>query len=352
MPPGYLRDVEPIADDVPLPLVSLVVPIRNEVDYIARCLDGLVEQAYPPQLLEVLVVDGGSTDGTRRVVEQIAGNRQRIRLIDNPERSTADGLNLGIAASTGVVIGYIHGRSRVPPDYVWRGVQALHSTGAWSVGGRIIRTSSTPMQRAIAIATSSPIGVGDARHNFVDSAGEVETVFPGMWPRWVFDRVGRFDPRMLRNEDNEFSYRIRQAGGKVWLDPSIEIVYTPRATLRELFGQYRLYGAGKVRVIRKHGGAVQLRTLVPAFWVAFLIVAIPAFATVAPLRVLIAAVLLTYLAILAIGALREAAGPIEAVRVAAAFATMHFAYGVGFLWSAVTEAWSGERRRGANHDRP
>lgn len=330
-----------------LPIVSIVIPVRNEEANIGACLDSVVRQTYPADRLEILVVDGRSQDDTRKLVEHRVREDARIRLLDNPLISTAEGLNVGITNSLGEVITFVGGHTRVQNDYVERGVDALRATGAWAVGGRCERLGKTPTQQAIALATSSPLGVGDSRHNFVAAAGEVETVFPGMWPRWVFDRVGLFDPEMIRNEDNEFSYRIRRSGGRIWLDPAISVEYVPRASFRALFKQYRLYGFGKVRVARKHRGSLRPRSLVPPMWVAFVIASIPSFVLVSRLRLPILAVVATYFGLMAIGAARLAATPAEASRVLWAFVTVHAAYGVGFIEGLVEQVVGSHRGRGA-----
>ena len=245
------------------PTVSLVLPIRNEEAHIAACFEGIREQTYPADLLELIVVDGESTDRTMAIVAKEAAGNSRVRLIPNPARTAPAGLNLGIEAATGEYVGVVSGHSVLSPDYVARALRASIATGAWSVGGTIVRRAESPMQRAIGLATSSRIGVGDSMHNYAARAGWVETVFPGFWRRELFDRVGQFDPAMIANEDNEFSLRIRKAGGRIWYDPEIRVEYVPRATLDGLFHQYRLYGLGKVRVLRKHGGGLGGATSYP-----------------------------------------------------------------------------------------
>ncbi len=142
---------------------------------------------------------------------------------------------------------------------------------AWGVGGGYERVATTSLQRAIGCAQSHPFGVGDAFHNYGTRGAWAETVFPGFWPRWVFDRVGYFDERMLYNEDNEFSHRIRSAGGRLWYEPSLRIRYSPRKSVGGLFRQYFRYGHGKAAVFREHPDAVRFRHLVPAALVAVLI---------------------------------------------------------------------------------
>ena len=322
------------------PRVTLVVPVRNEGAGLDACLASLTMQTYPPDKLEILVVDGASTDDTESRSEAWASRDHRIRVLHNPEQVMPAGLNLGIVNASGSIVGVISGHSRIEPDYVERAVQALDETGAWSVGGRIEREAGTPMQKAIAIATSSPLGVGDARHNYALTPQCVDAVFPGIWPREVFDRIGLFDPAMVANEDNELSHRIRLAGGRIWYDPEIVVRYEPRASLRALFGQYRRYGLGKVLVFRKHHGGLRWRHLVPAAWMVWmagglvLAIAWPAG------RVIWAAGILAYAVLVSLGSLGLSRRGGRPHLIAASLVTLHAAYGTG-TWQGILRAFAG-----------
>lgn len=321
------------------PRVTLVVPVRNEEAHIARCIASITAQDYPAHLLEVLVVDGASTDATASQVRELAQGDPRVRLLDNPDRAMPIGLNLGIREASGDCIGVVSGHSILPPDYVTRSVAALEETGAWSVGGRIERRTKGAMHRAIGLATASRIGVGDSTHNYATAAGWAETVFPGFWRREAFDRVGSFDPAMISNEDNELSYRIRRAGGGIWYDPAIEVEYVPRGSLPALFQQYRRYGIGKMRVLRKHGAGLRWRHFVPAAWLAVLILGPVAMLLVPILGLAWLGVVLAYLLVILGAGLRLAEPGVAWWRIAAALLTLHVAYGIG-TWQGVL-TWRG-----------
>lgn len=287
----------------------------------------------------MIVVDGESTDATVRVVEEASGGDARIRVITNAERGMPQGLNLGIGAAKGVYVGVVSGHSVLPTEYLAGAVEASIRTGAWSVGGSIVRRAQTPMQQAIAIATSSPIGVGDSSHNYAAEPGWVETVFPGFWPRELFDRIGLFDPDMIANEDNEFSLRIREAGGRIWFDPAIRVEYVPRSSPRGLFRQYRRYGLGKMRVLRKHGGGLRWRHFVPTAWVAFLVLGgLLSMFVRGVIALWLLGVVLYVIVLLVAGMWLQPKGAAW-WRVATALATLHVAYGIG-TWQGAATWWS------------
>ena len=328
-----------------MPTVSLIVPVRNEAQHIGRCLTSVLAQDYPRESLEVIVVDGASSDGTGAAVSAIAGRRPGWHVLDNPRRALIPGMNLGILAATGEYIGYVNGHSELPPDYVRRMVELAMLHDAWSVGGRIYRVSETPTQAAFAAVMSHPLGIGDSRHNYASTAGPAETVFPGFWPRWVFDRIGLFDERMTANEDNELSHRIRRAGGLVCYDPSVVVRYHPRPSFGASFRQLHGYGSGKVQVWRLHPSALRPRQLVPAAWVAFAGIGLLATALRPALLPLYAAGSGTYAAVTAFGSVRMSGGRLgDAARTWAAFATVHAAYGIGTWSGLLTWVLSSMRR--------
>lgn len=326
------HDPRPGAAQSAEPTVTLIIPVRDEAAHLPACLHSVRGQDYSPSAIEILVVDGGSTDDTAAIVKREQRADPRIRLLTNHEGDLAHGLNIGLATANGDYVGYVHGRSVLPPEYVRRCIESLNETGAWSVGGRIVRVGVASMHEAIVLATSSPVGVGDSKHNFSKQAGWVEAVFPGFWRRELFDRIGLFDPDMIFNEDNELSHRIRKAGGKIWYDPAIAVKYVPRSGLRALFHQYRRYALGKTRVFRKHGRrAMRPRHVIPALWLAFLLgggvtsLVIPSFAVFWLSGVSLYALVVTVTSV----AIRRRGVPWWMI--AAAIATLHLGYGVGTL---------------------
>lgn len=315
------------------PLVSLILPIRNEARYITRCLEAVCAQDYPKEKIEILVVDGMSSDGTCEIVMQFAACDPRVQLLDNPQQIVPTALNRGISAAHGQIIIRVDGHAVIAPDYVRRCVEAIQQVGAECVGGPIHTVGETWLARGIALAQSSPFGVGNAAFRTqYDKAGYVDTVAFGAYQREVFARIGWFDEEMIRNQDDEFNYRLTQAGGKIYMDPSIRSTYFSRATLKGLWKQYYQYGFYKVRLMQKRRGVPSWRHLVPGAFV-LLLISSALFGLLARSLFLFAAIMLIYFLVsLAVSCFMAARNGWRYVSLLPlAFMTLHIGYGLGFL---------------------
>ncbi len=316
------------------PFVTVIMPIRNEAAFIERSLGAVLAQDYPPERMEVLVADGMSTDHTREIIASLAQTSPvPVTLVDNPGRIVPTGFNRALAQARGEVIVRVDGHTLIEPDYVRECVAALGRSGADNVGGRMNAVSSSPFGAAVALATSSPFGVGGARFHYSDQEEWVDTVYMGAWPRSVFERLGGFDEEMVRNQDDEFNYRLQAAGGRVLLSPRIQSRYYNRSSLRSLWRQYYQYGLYKVRVLQKHPLQMRPRQFAPIA----LVSAVLGGALLAPFSRA-----LRWLWLLAV-ALYAAANLLASVHTArrhgwehlrflpVVFGTLHFSYGLGFL---------------------
>jgi succinoglycan biosynthesis protein ExoA len=322
-----------MAKEEPSMKVSIVLAVRDEAAFVDNSLAAILGQDYPPEQVELIVVDGMSGDGTREVVRRVAGEHpdRSIRMLDNPARFAPNAFNRGIRAATGDLIIILGGHARVAPDYVRRCVDAHRSTGAECVGGILETLGQTYVARAIAMAQSSTFGVGGVAFRIGRlRAGRVDTVAFGCYRRTVFAEIGLFDEELVRNQDDEFNYRLTQAGGVIWLDPAIRAEYYSRASFRRLWSQYYQYGLYKVRVIQKRGAVPSLRHLVPAAFVFALLASVGLAAATGQPRFLMPAV--AYAASNGLAAmLTSRRSPAVAPLVSVAFATLHLSYGVGFL---------------------
>lgn len=261
---GALASLPPLR---PLPSVSVIIPALNEERYIVACIEAFLAQDYPHDAMELIVADGGSTDATRALVADLAarpGPRPSIRLIDNPGRTTAAGLNAGAAVAAGDILVIFGAHAKPASDFVAESVAALRATGAAAAGGPIETRGEGRLPAAIAAALSHPFGVGDARFRYATGAGEVDTVAFAAYRRECFDLVGGFDLTRDRGEDDHFNWRIRDAGGRLWLTPAIRSVYYARGDFRSLGRQYLAYGRAKGRALAEEPRSLRPRHLAPA----------------------------------------------------------------------------------------
>jgi succinoglycan biosynthesis protein ExoA len=314
------------------PAVTLIVAMRNERTAIEDCLRSIAAQAYPAERLEVLVYDGGSDDGSRAIAEAIVAGHSTWAVRDNPKRIQAAAWNLGIRAAGGDIIGIVSAHAELDPDYVAQAVQTLESSGASMVGGPFTAIAEGTEGRAISIATSSRFGIGNATHHFASRRVEVDTVFMGVCRAQTY-RDLMFDERMVRNQDDELSYRLRAAGGVIICDPGIRSTYRNRATLGSLWRQYFAYGFWKVEVLARHPAQMRPRQFAPPAFVggmAGLALLSPFWVPARVLGTLCAATYAAAVALVAAGHARRAPHP-RWMLLAAAFATLHFSYGAGFI---------------------
>jgi glycosyltransferase involved in cell wall biosynthesis len=245
------------------PVVSVILPCRNEAAHIESCLNSILLQDVAEGDLELIVADGMSTDGTREILQRLANLNPQVRVIENPSGIVSTGLNAAIRAARGQVIVRMDAHTEYSVDYVQRCLETLNRMAVENVGGPARTKASTFRQKAIAAAYHSPFSVGGARFHDSEFEGFVDTVTYGCWPRDVFNRFGYFDEELVRNQDDEHNLRIVRGGGRIWQSPQIKSWYQPRSSLSALFKQYVQYGYWKVRVIQKHKLPASWRHLVP-----------------------------------------------------------------------------------------
>jgi len=322
------------------PTVSIIVPCYNEQETIRLLLDAICAQDYPLDRLEVVIADGLSSDRTR---EQIAMFQKEkpglaVRVVDNPRRTIPAALNRAIEAAQGEWIVRLDGHSKPAPNYVSRCVSALEQGLGDNVGGAWDIQPARPawQARSIAAAAAHPLGVGDARYRIGGPAQVVDTVPFGSFNRSLVERIGPFDETLLTNEDYEFNARIRRAGGRVWMDPSIRSVYFARSTFSDLAHQYWRYGYWKARMLRRYPDTLRWRQfLPPAFVLGLVVLALlaPFFAAARVLLLLAAGTYGLALLLAGLQAALKKRDPGLLIGLPIAIGIMHFAWGSAFLWS-------------------
>jgi succinoglycan biosynthesis protein ExoA len=250
---------------------SLLVPTLNEARHIRKCLDSLVAQDYEREAIEVVVIDGGSTDDTRDIVRGYTQRFAGIRLLRNPKQRQSAAYNIGIAETRGEFVLVIVAHATYERGYVRKCIDLLEQSGAQNVGGAQFAESTSYLGTAIAMATCSRFGVGDATFRYVKTATVVESVFGGTWRRTTLEGIGGFNEDLPVSEDYELNYRIREHGGKIISSPDIRIKYFCRDSIRAVAKQYFRYGYWKFCMIVLHPRSIRWRNLVPPAFVIVLL---------------------------------------------------------------------------------
>lgn len=319
-----------------LPFVSIILPIRNEELRIRECLECISQQTYPTSHFEVIIVDGCSNDHTARVIEQVIREQPALsmQVLQNPEQIFSSGFNIGVQAAQGEVIVMVGGHTLLAPDFLWQSVQHLQTYPVDCVGGPIKTIAETGLSETISIAMSSSFGVGGVAFRVTqDKTIEVDTVAFGAYRASVFSKIGLLDEEMIRNQDDEFNYRLRESGGKILLASPIQSRYYSRSSLRKLWSQYYQYGLWKVRVLQKHPSQMKLRHFVPlalttAFTGSIFLAFIPAIGLL-PLTLVAGSYLAANLTAAIITACKR--GWSHFLLLPLTFAILHFSYGFGFM---------------------
>lgn len=323
------------------PRVSIVVPCYNEQATIRQLLEALFQQTFPYTEMEVVIADGLSQDGTRDKIKgfQLDYPDLAVHVVENIARTIPSAVNSALRASHGEIIVRLDAHSRPFPNYVERCLSALEAGLGDNVGGvwQIEPGGNGWIAKSIAVAAAHPLGVGDAGYRLGRKASLVDTVPFGAFHRSLIDRIGLFDESLHSNEDYEFNARIRKSGGRVWLDPEIVTVYYARSTLRELARQYWRYGYWKFRMLRRNPDTLRWRQALPPLFVASL-GGLALLAWWAPARWLLSLELVVYCMVLLVAGLLSAIHHqtfFLVIGLPLSIATMHLAWGGGFLWSLI-----------------
>lgn len=321
----------------PDPRVAVVVPARDAADGLREA----VAAALQPEVDELVLAVGPSRDGTGRVAGELARRHERVTVVANPSGRTSEGLNAGIAASTGEVVVRVDAHARLPSGYVARAVAQLRETGAANVGGRQVPVAGAGFARAAAAAMRSRVGAGGATYRVGGAPGPVDTVYLGVFRREALEAVGGYDPAFVRNQDAELNLRLRRAGYEVWFDPALAVRYRPRGSVASLARQYREYGAYRRLTARRHPGSLAPRQLAaPAVVLGLAGGVLAAVAARDPRPALV--VTGAYAGLLGGAGLAAADEPSSAPAVAVALGTMHLSWGLGFLTGPPRPAGEGE----------
>ena len=253
--------------------MTVVIPMRNEAGCIASCIESIRANALPAGVtIEVLVLDGDSTDDSAAMVANLAKRDPRIRLLPNPDRLQAAAFNRGLAVARGQYLMRMDAHAWYEPDYIAECLRLLEHTGAGNVGGVQRAEGTSWLTCAIAAAVSSRFAAGDAQYRNATKPAFTDTVYLGAWRTATLRELGGMRADWAVNEDYEMNVRLRAAGGTVYLSPTIRSTYRVRNSLAKLARQYARYGFWKVRTLLEHPGSLRWRQLVaPAFVVSLVL---------------------------------------------------------------------------------
>jgi GT2 family glycosyltransferase len=309
------------------PSVSVVIPMRNEEKYIGKCLNGFINQTYPKEKYDIIIVDGFSDDDSISMVKLFQKTNDRIRIIFNKQRVTPVAFNLGINASKSEIVTIFSAHSIPSNNYIEIAVDTMMQSGADCVGGPMTAIGENLIGGAISNATSSPLGMGASVFHYSKKAQYVNTVYQGFFKRKIFDKIGLFDEELVRNQDDEMSYRLRKNGYKIYYDPNIKSVYYNRSSLTKLYKQYFQYGLYKPLVFRKLQYGMQIHHLIPSVFVLYLILIVSYFNTGIYLYPLI-----IYTALCGLFGIKSKSGLAEKLLTIVVYPILHISYGLGFIF--------------------
>lgn len=321
------------------PLVSIIVPCKNENSHIERCVNSILAQDFPMDDFELVVVDGMSDDGTRDILARLAKESTRLRIVDNPSGTTPYALNTGINAARGRHVAILGAHTEYAPDYVRACVDLLNEhPEVCCVGGPIVSQGRGRFGHAVAAVMSHPVGVGNARHRHPNYEGYAEGACFPMFRKEIFETIGLYDTALVRNQDDELNYRLARHGGKVFISPRARCIYYVRDTPSKLFRQYFQYGFWRVAVLKKHGLPAAFRQIIPPM---FFLLSLMAFigGLLLPGWWRLTALLLPLLygiTLLGVGAgVARNDGWLTGLFFPVAASIMHLAYAAGFTWAAL-----------------
>jgi glycosyltransferase involved in cell wall biosynthesis len=312
--------------------VSITIPCRNEERYIGKCLQSIVNCNYSKSLLEVFVCDGMSDDQTVSIINKFVSEHPYIHILENKLQTTQYALNMGLKASDADIKIILGAHSEIYPDYIDKCIEAfaIHPD-IGCVGGLLENVMEDENSAVISMAMSSSFGVGNAHFRTGGKDGYVDTVAFGAYKNEVFAKAGYFDEDLVRNQDDEFNFRLIKHGYKIYLSHSIRAKYYVRASFRKLYRQYFQYGYWKVFVNKKHRVITTLRQIVPAFFVLFIFTGLVLSLLHPYITIAYLSVLFLYL-LLGLRAAREKSAKTGVMtKIAFTFFLLHWSYGTGYL---------------------
>ena len=313
--------------------VSVIIPTYNEQNYIDKTIDSLLNNNYPQKLVEIIIVDGGSSDKTINIVRDKIKNNNNVKIYNNPNKIQSSGLNLGIKKSNGDIIIRADAHALYEQDYIEKSVNLLINSNYQNVGPFQKSIGENLVSNSIAIAMSSFIGMGNAKYRLSDNYIEkVKSVWLGAWWKKTLIEINGFDEELAISEDFDLNYRLRKEGGEVVASNSIKASYIVRKSVFQLFNQFFKYGLWKSKFLLSCPNEIQVRWCIPPLFVlsTFLCLAL---SYVSLYYFLFFAIYFIFLfaGIIHITKIKNVLNVIESLILFIIFPTIHFSWGLGFI---------------------
>ncbi len=312
--------------------VSVIIPCRNEEKHIKSCIEAVLLNDYGAENIEILVVDGMSDDNSRKIINEVIAKNPSIKLIDNAGKLTPLAFNLGIKNSTGDYIVIVGSRLIIEKNYISHCIEILNSNLQIAcVGGKINNVYENPTSKVIATAMASSFGVGVGNFRHLKEDGFTDTVPTPVYRKTIFDEVGLFDEELVRNQDDEFNYRLTKKGYKIFFTVKTSMKYFVRASYKNLYKQYFQYGYWKVYVNRKHKAITTFRQIIPALFVLFVMGGLLLPFVHKYIAITYLFVLTLYFTVANISAFIKAEEKVDTPKIVFSYLILHWSYGCGYL---------------------
>ena len=320
---------------VDFPPITVLIPTLNEEDYIEQCIRSVLDNGEVAQNIEILVIDGGSTDSTKDKVTKLSETHSQLRLIDNPRKIVPAALNIGVSNAKHDILIWLGAHAIYDTDYIKKSVETLINTGAAVVGGVLTAKGKGLFGKALAFATSTKFGIGNAKYRYATKMQSVDTVFGGCWRKETVLKAGGFNEQWVRNQDFEFNQRVRDKVGEIILNPNIRVSYFVRETPKKLAKQYFEYGFWRYKTYKEHPASLGIRQIIPlclvlSFMFSILILPVSTMlAMLAPIFYLCSVVVVSAFEVIRKKRIKYF------LWLLVVYPVLHISWGVGFLWSAI-----------------
>lgn len=313
--------------------VAVIIPVRNEEKYISKCIDSIIAQTYPRELIEIILIDGMSTDNTLSIIEKYIQEYREVKVFYNEKKITPISMNIGISNSKSDIVIILGAHSFIDKNFIKNNVRNLIDKKADASGGIVKFIHESFLSKCIGIATSCPFGVGNALYRYSKEEKYVDTVPFAAYKKSLLDKIGYFDEELVRNQDDELNFRVTESGGKILLSPDIISNYFSRSSLKKLWRQFYQYGYWKVRVIQKHNKPAALRHLIPVIFVLSMIFSLLIGIILKPALFIFFSIILSYgfVNIIFSTKLSVQNGLKCFAYLLLIFPILHISYGIGFL---------------------